>query len=117
MIRYTARVRRGLAFILRKYLRADGPAASKVDIMQAIAWLRQETGVTEAPGSDLNKLAPPQRARMDSIYHGALAVIEKHRANDDAPRCAECGEYWPCSDSKRRDIPPTIVAKHRKEQT
>lgn len=28
-------------------------------------------------------------------------------------RCAECGEVWPCSDSKRRDIMPTIVAKHR----
>lgn len=28
--------------------------------------------------------------------------------------CAECGEVWPCSDSKRRDIMPTIVAKHRR---
>ena len=28
-------------------------------------------------------------------------------------KCAECGEHWPCSDSKRTDIPPTIVANHR----
>lgn len=26
--------------------------------------------------------------------------------------CGECGEYWPCSDSKRTDILPTLRARH-----
>jgi hypothetical protein len=28
------------------------------------------------------------------------------------PFCAECGEYWPCSDSKRTDIRGDIRARH-----
>lgn len=26
--------------------------------------------------------------------------------------CAECGEYWPCSDSARTDIRPDLRARH-----
>jgi hypothetical protein len=30
-------------------------------------------------------------------------------------KCAGCGEYWPCSDSKRRDIRPVLKARHYKQ--
>ena len=48
-----------------------------------------------------------------------LAIETACKSSDDVsqwprPRalCGECGEYWPCSDSRRRDISPAIVAKH-----
>ena len=31
------------------------------------------------------------------------------------PKCGECGEHWPCSDSKRRDLPPVILARHHRK--
>ena len=26
--------------------------------------------------------------------------------------CKECGEWWPCSDSKRRDLRPELAIRH-----
>lgn len=43
---------------------------------------------------------------------GAIARL----AEADKPTCAKCGEYWPCSDSKRRDISPLLRAQHSAKQ-
>lgn len=45
----------------------------------------------------------------DPDLHAAVQRLDQMVSRQ---RCAECGEAWPCSDSKRTDIRGEIRAKH-----
>lgn len=101
----------------------SGIALSIVDACKEIRGEPGHTGTAQITGDAairlmVHQLAHICRANDEQIagteYGALLRECEtKARKPQSTAHCAECGEVWPCSDSGRRDIMPTLSAKHR----
>ncbi len=87
--------------------------------------IAREFGVSVA-GSPLTRLRTARELHF-CAHRGAWAGLSEptdtlagacgdcaaeYSASVDAPRCGECGEFWPCSDTVRTDIRGDVRALH-----
>lgn len=81
----------------------DATESDPADSNLTEAWRCQECG---------KKYKTPPKSGVCSKCGGADIDLDEKKAS-----CAQCGEPWPCSDSKRTDIRPLERAKHHVAET
>jgi hypothetical protein len=77
------------------------------DVTRVSDW---DHSLTHDPLFTFRALPPYRSAPALELRHDVAQIVKQRRRGN----CGECGERWPCSDSRRTDIAPWIVAHHYK---